>query len=85
MALVAYFLMRGEIVSVSTICLLLYPINVSKMCLNPKNYIMYWIKAHNKSHAEHGFYCIFSYEGGDSECFNYLSITIPNKCVKNVF
>ncbi len=85
MALVAYFLMRGEIVSVSTICLLLYPINVSKMCLNPKNYIMYWITAHNKSHAEHGFYCIFSYEGVDSECFNYLSITIPNKCVKNVF
>ena len=55
------------------------------MCLNPKNYIMYWITAHSKSHAEHGFYCIFSYEGGDSECFNYLSITIPNKCVKNVF
>ena len=39
MALIAYFLMRGEIVSVSTICLLLYPINVSKMCLNPKNYM----------------------------------------------
>ncbi len=36
LTLIAYFLMRGEIVSVSTICLLLYPINVSKMCLNHK-------------------------------------------------
>lgn len=41
LALIAYFLMRGEIVSVSTICILLYPINVSKMCLNHKNKIIF--------------------------------------------
>ncbi len=41
MALVAYFLMRGEIVSVSTICLLLYPTNVSKMCFKHKNKIIF--------------------------------------------
>ncbi len=41
MALIAYFLMRGEIVSVSTICILLYPTNVSKMCFNDKNNIIF--------------------------------------------
>ena len=41
LALIAYFLMRGEIVSVSTIWILLYPINVSKMCLNHKNKIIF--------------------------------------------
>ena len=41
MVLIAYFLMRGEIVSVSTICILLYPINVSKMCLFHKNNIIF--------------------------------------------
>lgn len=41
MALVAYFLMRGEIVSVSTICILLYPIIVSEMCSNHKNKIIF--------------------------------------------
>ena len=48
-------------------------------------FFSYLSATHNKSHAEHGSCRIFSYEGGDSECFNYLSITIPNKCVKNVF
>ena len=41
MAFTVYFLMRGEIVSASTICLLLYPTNVSKMCFNDKNNIIF--------------------------------------------
>ena len=41
MALTVYFLMRGEIVIASTICILLYPINVSKMCFNDKNNIIF--------------------------------------------